>query len=164
MILVVYVCFQNSVFALSISNSAKHPTRICSGSFPTFFITILTFVTTVAWQECVEVSMKRNSNFGDFSHIRRASFSYKMNKRAVYYLLSKKTCKQRFTKFFWKRYNLEQISPKRQHNMCHSFCFVPHKLLLSYKIALSMSQQKNENQAHRHSTHYFLRLEMYKNQ
>jgi len=153
---------------LLISNSAEHPIRLCSASFPAFCITILTFVSTVAWlQECLKstfcVTMVRNSNFGNFSHIKQTSISHMMNKKAIHYLLSKQTCQQHCTNLFWGKYSLEEISPKKQCHLCHIFCHICHNLLLLCKILLSVSQ-KNQSEVQKHSTHYFLRLTIYRNQ
>ena len=101
---------------LLILNSSKHPTRFCSGSFRTFCITILTCAPAVALQECVKsvmcVTMMRNINFGDFSHIKQNNVYFTMTKKAIHYLLSKKTCQQHCT-FFWKKCNSEEIIPRK---------------------------------------------------
>ena len=53
----IFLLVKQCKILLLIFNSIKHTKNFCSGSFPTFCITILTFVTAGALQECVEKAL-----------------------------------------------------------------------------------------------------------
>ena len=95
--------------------------------------------------------VKRNNSFGNFSHIKPTSVSHEMNKKASHYLFSKGPANNTVPIL------LENMDLRRNK-------FEKEVLLLSHMKSLFHCRRKNESQVQGNSTHYLLRLEMYKNQ
>ena len=60
------------------------------------------------------LKLKRNNNFGNFSHIKLTVVSHKITKRAIHYFPANNNAP-----IFLEKCNLEKIIPKKQHHMCH---------------------------------------------
>jgi len=108
------------------------------------------------------VTMERNGNFvmSFTSHL--LVFLIRWAKRQFIICFQKGPTKNT-VQFCWKICTLEEINPKKLCHMCHVFCQVCPNLLLSENPSVC-APEKNESQVQKHSTHYVLRLEMYKNQ
>ena len=110
---------------LLILNSSKHPTRFYSGSFQTFYITILTFTAAGARQECVYKALcvsqwKETAMLLISVTSSKIMLSTKWPKRQ-YIICYQKRPANNTEPIFWTNANSEEIIPKKQCHMLHFF-------------------------------------------
>ena len=146
----------------------KTPQQISSGSLSAFCITILTFISAVTVQECVEkalcVSQWKGTTVLIISVTHQARWCFPQNDQKCSTLLAfKKDLSITLYQFFGKICSSEEVIPKSSVT-CVAF-FVMHVTVCFSKTKfLILYLRKSENQVQRHVTHYFLRLLMYRNQ